>query len=63
MSGKQLHTLHKKIGNVWSFINHRSNIKELAQNPFVKWEMLENLYQRQKASGVIGRELIYQDEP
>lgn len=56
---KAVARLTQKIGNVWSFINHRSNIKELAQNPFVEWEMLENLYQRQKASGVIDRKLIY----
>ena len=56
---KAVARLTQKIGNVWSFINHRSNIKELAQNPFVEWEMLENLYQRQKASGTIGRKLIY----
>lgn len=55
--------LTKRIENIWLLINRRANIKELAQNPFVEWGMLANLYKRQKELAPLGKKLIHEMLP
>lgn len=60
---KAVARLTKRIENIWLLINRRANIKELAQNPFVEWEMLATLYKRQKELAPLGKKLIHEMLP
>lgn len=60
---KAVARLTKRIENIWLLINRRANIKELAQNPFVEWGMLANLYRRQKELAPLGKKLIHEMLP